>query len=309
MPRRAGRPAAPADHGCIPPDSVDRLVADWRRVRPDLDVAPLGVITRLERVRSHLDVELERVFAAYGLSAPNFAVLVTLARLNEPGGVSQRRLMDELGLTSGTISVRMDRLVEQGLVERQADPDDKRNTRITLTPRGRALFERAVPVHLDNEARLLASLSEPERELLATLLRKLLVEFEGSAPASNVPARLGVILAPAHVTLALRDAVGLPRQVGLLVRGVAEGSPAAVAGIRQGDVLVRGGAHELRSVAALHAALEEVSTAGSLRLVVLRGAAEHTFDVVLPPEGQGGSGGATDPSHTAARAARDEHVV
>ena len=51
---------------------------------------------------------------------------------------------------------------------------------ITLTARGRELFERVVPAHLANERRLLSGLTEPEQQVLASLLRKLLVEFEGS---------------------------------------------------------------------------------------------------------------------------------
>ncbi len=78
----------------------------------DLDVAPVAVVARLARLRGHLETELERTFRAHGLSAATFAVLVTLARLGDER-VSQRRLMDELGLTSGTISVRMDRLIAE----------------------------------------------------------------------------------------------------------------------------------------------------------------------------------------------------
>src|SRR3954462_3977768 len=96
-------------------DSVDALVEDWRGKRPDLDFEPLQVIRRLGRRRSHVDADLARVFDAYGLGAATFGVLVTLARLDEPDGVSQRRLMDELGLTSGTITLRMDPPLRQGL--------------------------------------------------------------------------------------------------------------------------------------------------------------------------------------------------
>ena len=168
-------------------DSVDALVASWRAREPDLDFSSVEVVSRLQRVRTHLDVELQRVFAACGLSAASFAVLVTLARIGGTRGVSQRRLLAELGLTSGTVSVRMDRLVEQGLVDRREDPESKRTTLITLTARGRELYERAVPAHLANERRLLAALDDDERETLAALLRKLLAEFEGSV----APRRLG----------------------------------------------------------------------------------------------------------------------
>jgi len=274
------------DHHCIPRDSVGALLCSWREQRPDLDFTPVGVVARLGRVRDHLDAALERVFDAYGLSATNFAVLVTLARIGHEGGVSQRRLMDELGLTSGTISVRMDRLVEAGLIERRADPDSKRNSLITMTDRGREMFERVVPAHLANERRLLAALSEEEQEQLATLLRKLLVEFEGSLPTPDAPLRLGLTVAPAHVTMAMRESVGLPPVPALLVRGVKDDGPAAAAGIRTGDVLARAGERELRTVAALYAAIDESAATGRLELLLLRGTDEHRVTVELRGAGQ-----------------------
>src|SRR5262245_58841851 len=111
---------------CPMPDSVDALLASWREQRPELDFSPVGVVSRLARVRSHIDRGLEATFTAHGLSPASFGALVTLVRIGGEGGVSQRRLMDELGLTSGTISVRVDRLVEDGLVHRRPDPESKR---------------------------------------------------------------------------------------------------------------------------------------------------------------------------------------
>jgi DNA-binding MarR family transcriptional regulator len=276
--------SALADHACIPLDSVDRLIASWQRVRPDLDILPLGIIARLGRIRGYFDLELERLFERYALSGPDFSVLVTLARLNEPGGVPQRRLMDELHLTSGTISVRIDRLSDQGLVLRGADARDKRNTRVSLSQHGRALFERVAPAHLENERRLLSSLSTPEADLLATLLRKLLVEYEGSAAPEGTSLHLGLTLAPAHVTVAMRKAVGLAPVAGLLVQAITDGGPAALAGVQTGDVLVRAGRRALRSVAALYEAIETASQRGSLRLIVLRGSDERSVSIALREE-------------------------
>ena len=145
--------------------------------------------------------------------------------------MSQSRLMDELGLTSGTISVRIARLVEEGLVDSQPDPESKRNTIITLTERGRELFERVFPAHLANERRLLSALSKEEEQLLVSLLRKLLVEFEGSQTPQDGPPRLGLSLAPAHVAVTMRESVGLAPVAALLVRAVEDSGPAAKAGV------------------------------------------------------------------------------
>jgi S1-C subfamily serine protease len=126
---------------------------------------------------------------------------------------------------------------------------------------------------------------------LAGLLRKLLVEFEGSC-AEERP--LGATVAPAHAAMALRESVGLPPLPALLVRSVDEGGPAAAAGLRTGDVLLRAGGRELRSVAALHEAVAE--GAGALRLEVRRGAETTTVTVATAAGAPG-------------RAARGEHVV
>jgi DNA-binding MarR family transcriptional regulator len=288
------------DSSCVPRDSVDALLGSWARKRPDLDFSPVGVVARLARVRGHIDRSLDPVFEAHGLGGASFSVLVTLARIGDEGGVSQRRLMDELGLTSGTISVRMDRLVEAGLVVRRPDPDSRRNTLISLTDRGRELFERVVPAHLANERRLLAALDDEERELLAGLLRKLLVEFEGSRPEADA-LRLGLTVAPAHVTMAMRESVGLAPVPALLVRAVEQGGPAYGAGVRAGDMLVRAGNRELRSVGALYASLEEAATDRRLEVTVLRGTEELRFGVPVAD----GYGCAS----TRGRGGRGEHTV
>lgn len=261
------RPAS--DYDCSPRDSVDALLDSWARSQPDLDFRSVAPITRLLRLRSHIDAELESVFRAYGLSPPDFGALVTLARISSAGGVSQNRLADELGLTSGTISVRIDRLVSQGLAERKADPDSRRSTLVALTAAGGELFKRVSPAHLANEERILAALSRDERQLLDGLLRKLLVEFEGSQPAGG-SGRIGLVVSSASVTISMRIAVGLPPVAGLLVRSVEPGSPAARARLQPGDVLITAGGRDLRSSASLYAAVRDAGSS-PVQLTVLRG--------------------------------------
>jgi DNA-binding MarR family transcriptional regulator len=268
------------DTDCTPRDSVDALLESWARTRSDLPVEPVAVISRLARIRRHIDRELEPVFERFGLSASTFEALVTLMRIAGDSGVSQKRLADEIGVTPGTISIRVDRLVAEGLAERQPDPESKRNTLVALTDQGRELFERVAPVHLANERRLLASLSDEDTQLLVGLLRKLLIEFEGSAPIDDNGQRLGMVLTPAHVTIELRQSVGLPEVAGLLVRSVEPGSPAAEGGIESGDLLIAGDGRELRSSSSLYAAVRE-SGERPLALRLLRGSNEVDVEVQL----------------------------
>jgi DNA-binding MarR family transcriptional regulator len=253
-------------------DSVDSVLAQWAALRPDLDFGPLAVTMRLSRVRGHIEAELDPVFRAHGLSTPDFAALITLIRITDTNGVSQHRLAGELGLTAGTVSVRIDRLVRAKLAVREPDPTSKRRTLIAPTPSGRELFERIVPRHLATENRLLTALSDTQQVQLAELLRTLLAEFESPQPSALT--RTGLDLAPAHETIAIRAAVGLPRTPGLLIRAVEPDSSADRAGLRPGDVLIAAAEHELRSRAQLNAALHDAGP-DPITLIALRG--EHQF--------------------------------
>jgi S1-C subfamily serine protease len=95
--------------------------------------------------------------------------------------------------------------------------------------------------------------------------------------------RLGVALAPPHVAAKLRRAVGLSERDGLLVRGVDENSPAAAAGIQEGDLLVRAGDRELVTTDDLFAVLADVTPGSNLAITVVRGTDELTVDVAWPP--------------------------
>jgi S1-C subfamily serine protease len=90
--------------------------------------------------------------------------------------------------------------------------------------------------------------------------------------------RLGVGLAPAHVARRLRRAVGLSERDGLLVREVEDDSPAARAGIAEGDLIVTAGGREIASADDLFDVLAGAGD-GALELVLLRGDEERKVTV------------------------------
>jgi DNA-binding MarR family transcriptional regulator len=157
-------------------DAVDRITAQWRRARPDLDSTPMEVIGRISRLSALIQRELERVFAQHGLAGGDFDVLATLRRSGEP--LTPGELSRSMMVTTGGMTKLLDRLEAQGLIRREANPRDRRGRLIVLTHDGRALIDRAVEAHLQNEQRLLADLSESEREDLAALLRELLIALD-----------------------------------------------------------------------------------------------------------------------------------
>lgn len=157
-------------------DHVDKVLAQWAAVRPDLDASPMGVIGRTSRLARVFDVELRRTFATHDLDRASFDVLATLRRNDAP--LTPADLMRSSMVTSGAVTQRLDRLEERGLVTRTPSRTDGRVVHVSLTDEGRALIDRALPDHLANEHRLLSSLSAGEREALAGMLRNLLEKLE-----------------------------------------------------------------------------------------------------------------------------------
>jgi DNA-binding MarR family transcriptional regulator len=158
-------------------DGVDEILEQWRRERPDLDPAPIGVVGRISRLARELERRLEPVYAAHGLEPGWHDLLATLRRSGPPFRMRPTDLMSALMLTSSGTTKRLDRLEKAGMVAREPDPSDRRGTLIVLTDAGRELIDGVTGPHLENEARLLAALASEERDALAGLLRKLLVHL------------------------------------------------------------------------------------------------------------------------------------
>jgi DNA-binding MarR family transcriptional regulator len=159
-------------------DHVDRILAQWNRERPDLDVEPMGLLGRIARLRTHLAREIEKTLAVHGLNSASFDVLATLRRSGPPYRLSPGDLIATTMVSSGTMTNRLDQLEKAGLIERSHNPDDRRSVIIALMPKGFALVDEAVTSHVANQHRLLETLSADERAALDGLLRKFLVDFE-----------------------------------------------------------------------------------------------------------------------------------
>ncbi|GGX17787.1 MarR family transcriptional regulator [Streptomyces malachitofuscus] len=162
-------------------DEVDRLVAAWRRERPDLDVEPLEVLSRVSRLARHLDRARRLAFTEHGLESWEFDVLTALRRAGTPYQLSPGQLLTQTLVTSGTMTNRIDRLAKKGLVERLPDPSDRRGVLVRLTDEGRDRADQALAGLLAQERAILGELTRAQRGELAGLLRQL------TAPFDNIP--------------------------------------------------------------------------------------------------------------------------
>ncbi|HEY0888969.1 MAG TPA: MarR family transcriptional regulator [Nocardioides sp.] len=158
-------------------DEVDDLSEAWARERPDLDLAPVAVFSRLSRLSRHLDLARRQAFTAHGIESWEFDVLAALRRAGTPYELSPGRLLRETLVTSGTMTNRVDRLASRGFVERYPDPEDRRGVLVRLTPEGKAAVDGAFTALIEAEKAFLESLSTRQQTELADLLRRLLAPF------------------------------------------------------------------------------------------------------------------------------------
>lgn len=159
-------------------DEVDRIVEAWSRERADLDFSPLQVLSRVGRLARHLERARRTAFAASDLELWEFDVLSALRRAGAPYQLSPKSLLQQTLVSSGTMTNRIDRLVDRGLVERRTDPNDGRGILVVMTKSGRERVDAAISTLLAAESELLDRLSVPDQERLSALLRKLSLDFD-----------------------------------------------------------------------------------------------------------------------------------
>ena len=162
-------------------DSVDAVLEEWRRECPGLDVSPIGVVGRIMRLSRLWDKEIKDFLAGHGLEPGEFDILSTLRRSGEPYELTAGTFLKASLVTTGAITLRVDRMDTKGLVTRVPDAADRRSVKIRLTPLGLETIDRVLPLHLANEARLLEALGADGREDLAGTLATLL-EARGDIP-------------------------------------------------------------------------------------------------------------------------------
>jgi DNA-binding MarR family transcriptional regulator len=154
-------------------DAVSTIVDQWTRERPDLDPAPINIFGRVHRVFLRYQEVAAEGFRNHGVTPGSFDVLAALRRSGPPFEMNSSELAAGFLLSPGGMSLRLDRLEEDGLIERHRDAHDRRIVFARLTEEGLARTDRIIETHLKNIGKLLTGLSESERTHLGTLLAAL----------------------------------------------------------------------------------------------------------------------------------------
>ena len=165
-------------------DHVD-LLAKIDAAGVDLDLEVEGIVDRIGGLNRRLKNSLKDTLVEYGLTPEDWHVLSPLRLRSGDHCMSPGELADDLELSTGEMTSRVDRLEKLGLVRRAPDPDDRRGVRVELTDEGLQAWDAAAAVQGRKEAFFASALSRAEQKKLNDLLRKLMLAFEAREPVGS----------------------------------------------------------------------------------------------------------------------------
>jgi DNA-binding MarR family transcriptional regulator len=160
-------------------DEIERSIARWRAQRPALDTVPLALSARVIRSARLLEIGRREALAARDLEVWEFDVLAALRASGSDQQLSPSALMAATQVASGTVTNRIDRLLQRGFVSREPDPDDRRSTLVRLTVAGRRRIDAAAAELASAERLTWEALPARKRDQLSALLREFLHQVEG----------------------------------------------------------------------------------------------------------------------------------
>ena len=158
-------------------DSVDQKLEVWRREIPELDTRTEGIVDRINVLQRVIRKTHDDTLEEFGLTWGEVQVLSSIRYGGAPYQSTPGRLATQLGLSSGAMTARLDKMEDAGLIRRLRDPDDRRGVLIELTDSGRELWEETIAVQAGKESLVQATLSERDQDRLNDLLRRLVLAF------------------------------------------------------------------------------------------------------------------------------------
>jgi DNA-binding MarR family transcriptional regulator len=157
---------------------VDEVVTGWSRLRPETDLTPLKVMQRLVWSGRLAEEMLERTAVASGLRRRGDYEVLALLRRVEPAFLTPLEVAQQLQTSQSGMTGKLDRLEEQGLVERMRDPLDRRAIRLGITDTGRSVISEAFDTSLRAYEAMLDAFTPTEAKKLDALLNKLLIRLD-----------------------------------------------------------------------------------------------------------------------------------
>ena len=169
-------------------DRLDDMLVIWAREIPNLDPLTEGIVERIQFLAKKFNDSADATLEQYGLDRRAFHLLGKLRSYGPPYRRSPGQLAEDMRLSSGAMTNRLDRMEESGLIRRLPDPHDRRGTLIEPTETGHAAWNQTVGTLAVTEALIAGTLSESDRNQLHNLLRRLMRAFPAGEHWAEPPA-------------------------------------------------------------------------------------------------------------------------
>ena len=146
------------------------IVSAWQRERPHDEVSSIRVVTPIWRLGAALARARAQALAGFGLDESRLDVLGALRRAGAPYRLAAGELARRCRVTPGATTQRVQRLEQDGYVERVRDEHDRRTVYVALTPGGSAKLDEVFAAVMAADEEMLAPLSPRERVSLERIL-------------------------------------------------------------------------------------------------------------------------------------------
>lgn len=159
-------------------DSVDTIITQWRNENSEADLLPMTILGRLAKLSKYIDNDILHCHDQHDLRQGEFDVLATLRRSGKPHSLTPSELYQSMMLTSGAMTSRLDRLETKGFIRREHSKSDRRSVQVMLTAEGKKKVDTVLPAHINTQHDLLKGVNQQDREKLAELLKRWLMQLE-----------------------------------------------------------------------------------------------------------------------------------
>ena len=168
--------------GKAPRDSVNLILAQWQRERPDLDPAPMRLFGLLARAQLLTTPYFNSILAEWDISRGTFDVMAALRRAGPPYSLTPKQLSESLMLSGAGMTSRLDRLEALHLIARLPEPSDRRSLKIQLTQRGVRLIDEIIPRIIESQWRVASALGMEKTTSLTEILGALTDTLSADKP-------------------------------------------------------------------------------------------------------------------------------
>ena len=158
--------------------TLEEQIAAYQREFQDLDPQVEKIVNALSRLNRRMNVAYGRQTAELGITNADWEVLKALVLSGAPYRMGPSDLAKRLGLTPAAMTHRIDRMVAEGLVNRERDENNRVRVIVELTSAGREKWLEAMRLASVFEEDLLQDLSTAERGVLGDMLTRLLDRVE-----------------------------------------------------------------------------------------------------------------------------------